>query len=165
MVIIQLLSKISQVLKTVAEYISCIFMAAVVAIMFIQVLARVFLGTNFPWAEEIARLSMVWVAMLGFGILVKEKNLISVDFLDPFWPKWFLKYREVLIAFLLMWLCSTLVYEGYHQAMFGKGTTLSSINVSMFWPYFAIPVGSLLVMFHYIVNLIKNLGGFNEGEK
>lgn len=152
---VRFIDKLSNLLKKAAEYVSCICMAMVVILLFSQVLMRVFVGTNFPWAEEIARLCMVWVAMLGIGILVREKNLISVDFLDPFFPKWFIKYREVLITILLVWLCSVLAYEGYHQAIFGQTTTMASLTISMFWPYVAVPVGAVLMMYHHFVNTVE----------
>lgn len=134
-------------------------MMAVIAILFSQVVMRTVFSTNFPWAEEIARVCMLWVAMLGGSLLIKENDLISVDFLDPIMPRVLLKYRPVLVTALLVWLCAILAYEGYHQAMFGWNATLSSVNLSMFWPYLSIPVGATLMLFHYFVNTCVKFAG------
>ena len=159
MAFVRLLGKISNFFTTVTEYLSSLFMIAVIVILFVQVLTRTFFSTNFPWAEEIARVCMVWVAMLGGSLLVKEKDLISVDFLDPIMPKFLLKIRPIVITVLLVWLCSILVYEGYYQAVFGWNVTLSSVRLRMFWPYLAIPVGAALMLFHYFVNTCESFAG------
>ena len=158
------LDKVSTLFFRISEVVSAIFLAMVTAILFFQVCARVFLGTNFPWAEEIARLLMLWVAMLGGSILIKENDLISVDFLDPIMPKFMLKYREVVITLLLFWLCSVLAIEGWLQADYGRKVYLSSVEVSMFWPYFAIPVGAALMLFHYAVNTLGKFVAPTKGE-
>ena len=132
MAFIKFLGKLSNLLKTISENVSSIFMMTVILLLFTQVFMRMFLKTNFPWAEEVARVCMIWVAMLGGSLLVKENDLISVDFLDPYMPKILLKYRPAVIAALLIWLCSMLVYEGYHQAIFGRNQMLSSIRIKMF---------------------------------
>lgn len=159
MMLLRFLGKLSNLLKIITEYVGSAFMMVVIVLLFAQVLMRLFLKTNFPWAEEVARVSMIWVAMLGGSLIVKGNDLISVDFLDPYMPKFFLKIRRVVIAALLVWLCSMLAYEGYHQAMFGRNQTLSSIRLSMFWPYLAVPVGASLMLFHYFVNTCLSYAG------
>lgn len=159
MAFVRFLGKVSKFLAVVSEYLSSLFMIAVIVILFAQVLMRTFLSTNFPWAEEIARVCMLWVAMLGGSLLVKENDLISVDFLDPILPPILLKYRPIVITILLVWLCAILAYEGYHQAVFGWNATLSSVHMRMFWPYLSIPVGAALMLFHYFVNTCEKFAG------
>lgn len=159
MPIVRLLSKISDFIKLLSEIAASIFMMTVIVLLFAQVIMRVFAGTNMPWAEEVSRMCMIWVAMLGGSILVKENDLISVDFLDPVMPKILLRYRPIIIAALLIWLCWMLAYEGYHQAMFGRNQMLASIRIKMFWPYLAIPVGAALMLFHYFVNVCRKFAG------
>ena len=163
MAFVRALSKISNFFTVVSEYVGSLFMMAVIVILFTQVLMRTFLSTNFPWAEEIARVCMLWVAMLGGSLLVKEKDLISVDFLDPIMPKFLLKIRPIVVTILLVWLCAILVYEGWHQAVFGWNVTLSSVRLRMFWPYLAVPVGAALMLFHYFVNTCESFAG-TKGE-
>ena len=156
------LRKLSRFLQVVTENIGAIFMFMVTVLLFSQVFMRTFLQTNFPWAEEVARLFMIWIAMLGGSLLVKDNDLISVDFLDPLMPAWLKRYREVFISLLLFWLFSMLAYEGLLQAHYGRNVSLSSIRISMFWPYLAIPVGSILIIFHYFVNTCEKFAGSKE---
>lgn len=118
-------------------------------ILFSQVLSRFIFGHSFPWAEEAALYFNVWAVMLAGSVLIWRNELIRVDFFDSFWPQKFIKTRDKAFSALLVVILSILFWHGLTQAFFGRNTFLTSIKVSMFWPYLAVPVGVSFMLLQY----------------
>lgn len=133
-------------LGTITEWIANFMLAVVVVVLIIQVGLRFFFKESLPWAEEVARYLMVWVVMLTGSILVKNQELITVDFFDKLWPEKMIKYRDLVYRVLLLVVFAVLVKEGWLMAMDARIARIASLNLSWFWPYLAIPVGSSLII-------------------
>ena len=152
-----LIIKFSDFLAKTAEFLSAVSMAFVMAVILIQVILRFFFKSNLPWAEEVARYLMIWVVMIISSVLVKEDGLIKVDLFDNLWPEKFLKYREMLYQILLLALFILLLREGWSQAVYGLGGTISSLDISWFWPYLAIPTGMALILIQFICQSLAKI--------
>lgn len=142
--------KIADFLARLAEIASAACLAFVMLIILVQVILRFFFKSNLPWAEEVARYLMIWIVMIISSVLVKEEGLIKVDFFDNLWPEKFIRYRELLYQVLLLVLFVVLMKEGWSQAVYGMGGMISSLNISWFWPYLAIPFGMALILIQFI---------------
>ncbi|WP_201742109.1 TRAP transporter small permease [Mangrovicoccus ximenensis] len=100
---------------------------------------------------------MIWTVMLAGSLLVKDEQLVRVDFFDHFWPERALSLRNALFRLLLAGLLFVLVWKGWENALFGQRRTAVTIGISFFWIYLAVPVGGALMMFHMIVLAIRDL--------
>ena len=79
----------SDYMKAVAKIIDMIFKAvewvitALVALMsalvLLQIINRAILNTSLTWSEEIVNYSMIWIAMLGSCLLVRNNGHMAVD--------------------------------------------------------------------------------------
>ena len=127
------------------------------SVILIQVILRFFFKSNLPWAEEVARYLMIWVVMIISSVLVKEDALIKVDFFDSLWPEKFLKYREIIYQVLLLVLFVLLLKEGWSQALYGRGGTISSLDISWFWPYLAVPAGMALILIQFVCQSLAKI--------
>ncbi len=129
----------------------------VAAILFIQVVLRYVFLFSLPWPEEAARYLMIWVVMLGGSLLVKDEQLVAVDFFDKIWPRKLLLYRNVVFRLLLAVMLGVLFWQGIGLATFSANRTTTALEISWFWPYLAIPVGAGLMLFHMIVLALRDL--------
>ena len=161
-----------KVLESVADGIGLItgivvrlMLAAVAAILFVQVLLRYGFGFSLPWPEEAARYLMIWVVMLAGSLLVKDDQLVRVDFLDHLWPRRALAFRNALFRVLLAAMLAVLVWTGYNNADFGARRTSPTLGLSFYWIYLSVPVGAGLMMFHMLVLALRDLvkGPPNDG--
>ena len=130
---------------------SITMLLVVVVVLMTQVGLRFFFKASLPWAEEVGRYFMVWVVMLTGSILVKNQELITVDFFDKLWPEKFVRYRDLVYRGLLIFVFIVLVKEGWLMALDGRIARIASLNVSWFWPYLAIPAGSLLMIIQLVL--------------
>lgn len=151
------LEKTADILGIGASVIARLMVIFIAAILFIQVVLRYVFLYSLPWPEEASRYLMIWAVMLGGSLLVKDEQLVAVDFFDKLWsPRW-LVYRNVLFRLLLAVMLGVLFYQGIDLATFSMNRTTVALQISWFWPYLAIPVGAALMLFHMVVLALRDL--------
>ena len=151
------LETIADWLGWIASAVARIMLIGVAAALILQVTLRYVFNTSLPWPEEAARYLMIWTVMLAGSLLVKDEQLVRVDFFDGLWPKKMLAIRNAAFRLLLVGLLVILVWKGWENAMFGMRRTAVTLQVSFFWIYLSIPVGAALMAFHMVVLALRDL--------
>lgn len=151
------LEKIADWLAGIASIISRMMVLFVAAILFVQVVLRFVFLYSLPWPEEASRYLLIWVVMLGGSMLVKDEQLVSVDFFDKLWSRKLLVFRNAVFRVLLLAMLSVLLYYGIDQALYAKNKTTTAMQISWFWPYLAIPVGAGLMLFQMFVLTLRDV--------
>ena len=142
--------RFAEFMAKLAEITSAVCLAFVMLSIVVQVILRFFFKSNLPWVEEVSRYLMIWIVMIISSVLVKDDQLIKVDFFDNLWPRKFIRYRDLIYQVLLLVLFVVLLKEGWSQAIYGLGGKISSLHISWFWPYLAIPLGMALILIQFI---------------
>jgi len=145
------LKKLSDLINDLVEIFCSVMIAIIAIVLLINVIGRFIFSYSFPWSEELSRYLIIWVSMLITSTLVKNDELIKVDFFDSFWPTNLIKYRAYMYRILMYVLFFVLIKHGWNMAISGKMMHLFSMKISWFWPYLAIPVGSGLIIFQLTV--------------
>lgn len=142
-------------LATIDRAIIWITSIAVVALMLTvvgSILAGVFfryvVNSALPWPEELARFAMVWLTMLGAGLVVRYGGHIAVTFVTnrlTNWPKlaavWFARAVVVLFLVMLLWFGVDMTDRAGRQRS-------AALEWSMAVPNLAMPLGAALMLFH-----------------
>ena len=140
----------------IAGTIGKLLLLFVVCVMFLQVVLRFGFNAALPWPEEASRYSMIWVVMLFGGVLVRDEQLISVDFFDHFWPRRALVLRNLSYRILLFAVLLVLLIEGWDQAVAAWPRSTAATQISWFWPYAAVPVGAGLMLLQMAFLVIRD---------
>ncbi len=156
-VVMRFLRKLSDGIYKISENVACLLIFLTSTLLLTQVIMRFFFSKGISWGEEFARYSVIWAVMLIANVLIRDDELITVDFFDNLWPKGFLKWRDAIYQVVFLILIVVLMKEGWLQALEGRKTTLVSINIKWFYPYLAIPVGSALMLYQYSLKFLTNL--------
>jgi TRAP-type C4-dicarboxylate transport system permease small subunit len=130
--------------------------AFVAFILLLQVILRYIFNAALPWPEEASRYAMIWAVLLMASVLVRDSELIYVDFFDRLWPKKAISYRNMAYRILLLVVLAVLFKEGISQAIAGWNMRTTALNMRWFWPYLSIPVGSGLMLFQMIFLIIED---------
>jgi TRAP-type C4-dicarboxylate transport system permease small subunit len=154
---LNVLERLADILGWLASTIARVMLIFIAAVLFLQVVLRYVFSYSLPWPEEAARYLMIWVVMLAGSLLIKDEQLVTVDFFDKIWPRRLLIYRNVLFRILLAGLLGTLFWQGIDLATFSANRTTVALQISWFWPYLAIPVGSGLMLFHMLVLALRDI--------
>ncbi len=123
--------------------------------LLLQVILRFVFKFSLPWPEEASRYLMIWLVMLTAPRLIRNNELVRVDFLDMLWPRQLLFVRDMLFRLCMIGLFSVVAYEGWLQAAFASRRLTAATQISWFWPYLAIPVGATLVIIELLAVTIR----------
>lgn len=110
-----------------------------------QVFGRYALDAAPGWSEELARFLMVWIAMLGSAVVMRENGHIGVAVLVERLPT---AARAVLLAVrdaVVLFVVYVLVAYGLDLARLLSVRLSAAFEVSMALPYAALPVGAALI--------------------
>lgn len=110
-----------------------------------QLASRYFLAVQFPWTEELARLSFTWIVFFGAAYAMRTGGLIAVSLLVDALPA---RPRD-LIA-IAMHLLGALFFAvvgwfGTMVALKVSGLPTIAMGVSSTWEYAAVPAASILM--------------------
>lgn len=153
------IEKVASALASLALLLARLMLIFVAAILFIQVVLRFGFNYSLPWPEEAARYAMIWVVMLAGGVLIRDQQLVCVDFFDKYWSPKIIQYRNALFRLCLVGLLAVLFYEGLIQALESSYRVTTTLEISWLWPYLAIPVGAALMLLHMLGLAIRDLAG------
>lgn len=144
-------------LAIAASVVARLMLLGVAIMLVVQVFLRFCFSYSLPWPEEAARYLMIWIVMLAGSLLVRDDQLVRVDFLDHLWPESWLLWRNALFRLLLAAMLCVLVWQGWDQAEFAARRTTTALQISWFWPYLAIPVGGSLMLIQMLARLVEEL--------
>jgi TRAP-type C4-dicarboxylate transport system permease small subunit len=146
-----MLQRVSDLLRRGTELVVMVLMGILVLIVVASVVFRYILISPLTWSEEVGRYLMIWLGFLAASIATRDGLHVGVDFVVQWSPPW-----------LAVWLrrLARAALGGFLLIVTGYGFILVSdlwdqwspvLTIRMTWPYLAIPVGSLLMLFQLIV--------------
>ncbi len=127
-----------------------VIFSAIMVLIFIQVVNRFFLGLPLFWTEEVVRMLLVWLVLMGTPVVVYKCQEIKVE-LFRFKNRNREILRRVAVSILSIVFCAFLAYWGYLFMERSLGTMQPSLGISRAWLYAPIPLGSVLTIIAFIV--------------
>ncbi len=122
-----------------------------------QVFCRMTNLFTFETSEEIARYSMCWMAMLGSAVALRQGRHLGVRVIVDRLPDGFYdKFLAPLIHLVMLSFFIMVTVKGYSFAVRGMAQTSPAMNLPMFYPYLAIPVGGALMALSVIADLLQD---------
>lgn len=121
----------------------CVFMTVVTLL---QVFFRFVVYMPFPASEELARFAMIWMAMLGCVVALRWGRHLGVRVLVDRLPSGLYDhYMAPCIQVVMLLFFGLIAVQGWDLALRNSGQVSPALEVSMFYPYLAVPVGGALM--------------------
>jgi TRAP-type C4-dicarboxylate transport system permease small subunit len=152
----RLLSVIEFMIEHVATYFFILFFIAVL----LQVIFRYVLSLPLTWSEEAARYLNIWAVLLGAALAVKRREHLRVDLIDIWLKKWPLRAQitfYLTTTFLSILVVVSLIKGSYHMTIDRWSVMLTIIPLPQGVVYLALLVGSSLMLFFLINQLISHI--------
>lgn len=139
------------------EPILAFLMAAIILLLFVSVCARYLFLAPFTWAEEIARLLLVWVSFLGAYLAHRYGQHIAVTaILDHMAPTPRLIARLAAAALVLA-LMAVLSWFGTRYALAFMTTHSQLLGIPIGLVYAAMPVSAALICIDIVAGVHSDL--------
>lgn len=149
------------------EPILAFLMAAIILLLFASVCARYLFLSPFTWAEEIARLLLVWVSFLGAYLAHRYGQHIAVTAILDRLPSLPRLITRLAAAALVLALMAVLTWFGTRYALAFLTTYSQLLGIPIGLVYAAMPVSAVLICIDVLAELHSDLrrGGWLGANK
>ena len=122
-------------------------------ILFVNVVLRYVFSASTSWAEEAIRYLMIWVTFIGGAVCVRKSAHIRMDFLLTFLPRRAASVLTRLVYLIAAGFCAALLVYSWQLVQFTVELeqTSPAMEVPMWIPYMAMPLGSALMVLHFVI--------------
>ena len=129
----------------VLEALTLVGISVVSLTVVVEVVLRYGFGSSLIFTEELTRYTMVWVAFLGAVIALRDGAHVATGGIgDRFGPAVGKAASLVADALALLFLL-TLTWASLQTLPNQRDQFTTTLSVSIFWFYLAIPVGAVLM--------------------
>ena len=141
------------------EALTAALMAIICVVVFLGVVFRYVLFNPLTWAEEVARLCLVWITFLGTYLAYRRRMHISIEVIRARLRPRARRTIHFIVTILLAALMLTLVVQGgqYSRAFMGSATPLLGIPLGVV--YAALPLSAALMLIGVLGELLDLLRG------
>ena len=162
--VIDTLDRINAALLFVCKYLIIVIVAVIAAILISAVVFRYGLDSALSWAEEASKYLMVWLTFLGTPIALRNFGHISIDLLLKILPPRLQQFFYLLVSLIICFTMTIIFLKGMSFAEIGARQVASSFNMSMWYMYIAVPIGSALTILVAIEQSLRALVGVYSPE-
>lgn len=152
-----LLRKLSKIASFIATYIAMCMLSCMTVIIFTLVITRYFLSYSMPWAEELTRYLMVWMALLSSAALIQLESHLKFDILITKLPCIYQDVLSLLLYFFEAGFLIILIKMGWNYVQSVKIITCPTLGISLAWPSLAIPTTAILMLFFTGIRIIEKI--------
>jgi TRAP-type C4-dicarboxylate transport system permease small subunit len=128
-----------RILGNFEEDAAAVLMAAILAVLGLQVFTRYVLGNPLSWTEEVARHLFIWMVFFGASAAIRDGTHVSIDLLVSRLPK---GLHAVVTAVNRMWSLPT-----------------ATLEIPIGLVYVVLPISAVLMMIRTVVRLRVDLRG------
>jgi len=146
-------------LDNTLKFLMVTLMAMMVIAVTWQVVSRYALGDPSAWTEEVARMLLIWVGLLGGVYAYREKAHLGLDLLHqkvgPVGKKRLDAITDICCGIFAL---AVLVVGGgaLVQLTWELGQTTAALGIPMAWVYIVLPLSGLLIVYYSIASLLTN---------
>jgi TRAP-type C4-dicarboxylate transport system permease small subunit len=139
-------------------------MAGITILLLVNVFLRYLFSRPFSWAEEISVLLIVWVVLLGAGLVQKKGEHVAISYVFDLFPT---KWKTSALFFGNLCICAVLVVHllsGINLLKLQMTTSMISVNLSSGFFAFAVLVGIVAMLLFTIDSIMKGFKNRNSLE-
>lgn len=156
---IDVLGIIIKLLLLVCKYLIIAIVAVIAAILIAAVVYRYGLNSAISWAEEASKYLMVWLTFLGTPIALRNFAHINIDLIYKVLPPRIQQLFYLFVSLIILTTMTVVFLKGLSFAGMGARQVASSFNLSMWYMYIAVPIGSGLTMLVAVEQALRALVG------
>lgn len=149
-----LLQRLERAIDAVIQPIVFLGMAALIGVITLQIVSRVFF-TAVGWTEEVARFLLIWITFLGATLAFQRGRHIAVTFVVEALPARLAQLARIMAVLVALGFLITLVVIGYRYMQVQSFQRSASLRLSMTYVYAVIPLSAAVMAWYALVDVIE----------
>ncbi len=157
---IRLLSAVNAPITRWGRSLAAALLAVMLAVAVAQILSRAILDHTLDWAEEMARMALVWSVLLAAPLAYRSGAHVAIGSLAAALPPRLLYLTALALNLLTGWICAVFLLESFDFVSRGFTIVASAVPLKMGWIYSIVPVSLaalLLVALECVLRLARAL--------
>lgn len=151
------MERISDKINRTTEIALLVIVSVMAGVVFVEVLFRYVLMLPLFWTEELARYCLVWSSLLGASVALKRGEHIAVTFFVDRIPRHIGPQAAFLVPIVIALFLAVILWGGVHLVTITRHQLSPAMRIPMSWPYLAIPISSLIMLFHVLTFIHKRV--------
>jgi TRAP-type C4-dicarboxylate transport system permease small subunit len=158
---IRLLSAINAPIARWGRSFAAVLLALMLAVAMAQILSRALFDYTLDWAEELARMALVWSVLLAAPLGYRSGSHVAIAAFIEALPPRLLYATALLLNLLVGWICVVFLRESLDFVARGMTIVASAVPLKMGWIYAIVPasLAALLVALEAVLRLLRALAG------
>jgi TRAP-type C4-dicarboxylate transport system permease small subunit len=156
-----------QLISERLDHISRAVCVVLILFMALEVIMAVFfryvLFAPLRWGEEMARLMMMWIGMLGIAIALKDGDHIGIETVVSRLNKRQRAWCNLISHLLLSVFLVVLFYFGLLQAIRAWNIILPALLIPWTWPMLAVPCATVVQLVHLVPMILDEIDVILDG--
>ena len=137
-----------------------VIMAVLVIDVLLQVFTRKVLETPWGWTDELAKMLLIWLSLLGAAVGFLRKGHLGVDYFVNKLPHKSKIISEIIVYLLIaIFSASILIFGGYLLASstLKTGQLSPAMQIEWGYVYLALPISGCFILIFSIEMIIKSI--------
>ncbi len=131
-----------------------------------QIVMREGFGTGFGWADELVRLMVLRLALVGSVAACRENRHIRIDALSHVFPDWAVNSFRVLVDMFAAAVCAAIAVQAWRYLQIEIEYEDTVLVDTPAWIAHAImPIAFALIAYRFLISSLKQAGDTLFGRK
>jgi TRAP-type C4-dicarboxylate transport system permease small subunit len=152
---VNLLKKVDSAIIKLLKILSSACLAAMVVLVCLEVVFRYFLKIPCAWAEELARLSLVWCVVLASGVGIRLYEHPYIEVLVKRFPDKIQKILQIIIYLIIAAFGVVLIIYGAMHTYSTRMDFMTSLGYHKNYFYVPSVVAGVLYCAYSLVDVVK----------
>jgi TRAP-type C4-dicarboxylate transport system permease small subunit len=147
----------------IIEFCVIVTFLGLVAVVLLQVYARLFLPRSPHWTEEASRFLFAYTVSFAAGLAVKEKAYVNVDVFTSLLPEMLKQWLEVLLDLLVAAFMAVVFYYSLKNLGIGRMRTSPSLTIPMHYIFASMSVMSGSIVLYSLAEVVQDTRALLKG--
>ena len=149
-----LLQRSERLLDAAIQPIVFLGMAALIGVITLQIISRVFF-TAVGWTEEVARFLLIWITFLGATLAFQRGRHIAVTFVVDALPPRLAQLARIAAVLIALGFMLALIVIGYRYMQMQGFQRSASLRLSMTYIYAVIPISAAIMAWYALIDILE----------
>jgi TRAP-type C4-dicarboxylate transport system permease small subunit len=162
------LKRLDRVGRAVENIFLVVMLTSMIVLAVGQIVLREIFDTGIVWADELVKLMVLWLAMVGSIAASRDDRHIRIDALSHILPDLFIKITRLIVDVFAAGVCAVIAWQAWRYLQLEiEFEDVVLVGTPAWIVHAVIPVAFALVSYRFVVLAIKKfaeiISGTDEG--
>lgn len=148
----------------VLEFSTIVTFLALVAVVLLQIFARLFLPKSPHWTEEASRFLFIYTVSFASGLAIREKAFVNVDVFTNMLPERGRQWLQIFLDLLVAAFMAVVFHYSLKNLGIGGMQTSASLQIPMNYIFASMSVLSGTVVLYSLTEVFRDVRTAVAGE-